>query len=165
MLHTGAVGSEPCTLVQALASPNANQWKQAYQIKLDQLKKLCTWDIVSHSVDKQLHLQDKAGSYWRSLEVQGLSHCRWPQAKEGYNYDETFATAAKIASIHVLLALAAQCNLEIDQIDIVSTYLNADLKDKVYMEAPDSILNKGEHGKVCCFVKRLVWAEASRMVV
>ena len=52
VLHAGAIGSKPRMLAQALANPDANQWKQAYQIELDQLKKLRTWDIVSHPVNK-----------------------------------------------------------------------------------------------------------------
>ena len=84
-----------------------------------------------------------------------MSHCRWPQAKEGYNYDETFATAAKIALIHVLLALAAQRDWEIDQIDVVSAYLNADLEDEVYMEVPNSVLAEREYRKVCHLWKGL----------
>src|ERR1700731_4812939 len=62
---------------------------------------------------------------------------------------------AKIGSIRVLLALAAQHNWEIDQIDIVSAYLNADLKDEVYMEAPSGVLDDGEQGKVCRLQKGL----------
>src|SRR6202045_4597657 len=75
--------------------------------------------------------------------------------KKGINYDETFTVAAKIASIHVLLALVAQHDWEIDQIDVVSAYLNADLEDEVYMEAPDSVLAEGESGNVCRLRKGL----------
>ena len=55
----------------------------------------------------------------------------------------------KIASICVLLTLAAQCDWEIEQIDVVSAYLNADLEDEVYMEAPADVLVEGECCKVC----------------
>ena len=160
VLHTGAVGSEPCTLVQALASPNANQWKQAYQIKLDQLKKLCTWDIVSHPTNKPIIpcsyvFKIKLSPAGEVLKYKARVVAGGHRQKKGVNHDETFAAAAKIASIRVLLALAAQRDWEIDQIDVVSAYLNADLQDEVYMEAPDGVLAEGEKGKVCHLRKGL----------
>ena len=49
----------------------------------------------------------------------------------------------------------AQHDWEIDQIDVMSAYLNADLEDEVYMEAPDSVLAEGEYRKVCHLQKGL----------
>ena len=63
---------------------------------------------------------------------------------KGVNYDKTFAAATKIGSIRVLLALAAQHNWKIDQINVVSAYLNVDLEDEVYMEVPSGVLDNGE---------------------
>jgi hypothetical protein len=58
----------------------------------------------------------------------------------GINYEEAFAAAAKIASIRVILAYAAQRDWDIDQIDVVGAYLNADLDKEVYMGAPHGML-------------------------
>jgi hypothetical protein len=63
---------------------------------------------------------------------------------KGLNYEETFAAAAKINSIRVVLAYAAQRDWEIDQVDVVGAYLNAELNEKVYMEAPPGVLSKDE---------------------
>ena len=54
MLHAGTIGSGPHTLTQALTSPDAQQWKEAYQIELDQLRKLHTWDIVECTCNKPI---------------------------------------------------------------------------------------------------------------
>jgi hypothetical protein len=63
---------------------------------------------------------------------------------KGLNYDETFAAAAKINSIQVILAYAAQRDWEIDQVDVVGAYLNAELDEKVFMEAPPGMLTADE---------------------
>jgi hypothetical protein len=63
---------------------------------------------------------------------------------KGLNYDETFAAAAKINSIRIILAYAAQQNWEIDQVDVVGVYLNAELDEKVFMEAPLGVLTAEE---------------------
>ena len=43
---------------------------------------------------------------------------------------------AKFASLHMILALAAECDLEVQQMDVKSAYLNRELKEEIFMEAP-----------------------------
>ena len=57
---------------------------------------------------------------------------------ESVDYDEMFAPVAKFASLHVILALATECNLEVQQMDVKSAYLNGELKEEIFMEAPPS---------------------------
>src|ERR1700731_4557810 len=145
-LHTSTIGSEPHTLVQALASPNADQWKEAYQTELDQLRKLRTWDIIDRPCDKPIIpcgfvFKIKLGPTGEVLKFKARVIAGGHRQTKGINYNETFAAAAKIASIRVLLALAAQHDWEIDQIDVVGAYLNAKLEDEVYMEPPHGVLN------------------------
>ena len=52
------------------------------------------------------------------------------------DYNETFAPVVKWMSIHILLALAAQLNLEVHQMDVKTTFLNRDLEHVIYMEPP-----------------------------
>ena len=44
---------------------------------------------------------------------------------EGVNYTETFSAAAKMPTIHVVLANAANQDWEIEHVDVKSAYLNA----------------------------------------
>ena len=67
----------------------------------------------------------------------------------GKSYDETFAVAAKVPSIRVILGNAVVQDWEIHHVDIKSAYLNAPLKERVYMKPPPGVLNQGEEGKVC----------------
>ena len=55
---------------------------------------------------------------------------------EGVDYDETFAPVAKLASLHMILALAAEHDLELQQMDVKSAYLNGELREEIFMEAP-----------------------------
>ena len=55
---------------------------------------------------------------------------------EGVNYSETFSAAVKLPLIHVILANAMSLDWEIHQIDIKNAYLNALLKETVYMMIP-----------------------------
>lgn len=55
---------------------------------------------------------------------------------EGVDYDETFAPVAKLASLRMILALAAEHDLELQQMDVKSAYLNGELREEIFMEAP-----------------------------
>ena len=51
--------------------------------------------------------------------------------RKGVNYDETFSPVVRYSSIRYLLALAAELDLDIDQMDAASAFLQGDLKDEV----------------------------------
>ena len=75
------------------------------------------------------------------LVVKGYSQMK------GIDYEETFAPVVKFNSIRILLALAAQQNLEVHQMDVKSTYLNGDLDEEIYMDQPEGY--EQASGKVC----------------
>ncbi|GJZ31084.1 zinc finger, CCHC-type containing protein [Tanacetum coccineum] len=64
------------------------------------------------------------------LVIQGF------RQKEGIDYFNTYATVARIATIKLLLALAAIHNLVAHQMDVKTTFLNDDLEEEVYMKQP-----------------------------
>ena len=74
---------------------------------------------------------------------------------EGVNYSKTFSSAAKMPTIRVVLANAATQDWEIEHVDVKSAYLNATLKETIYMKPPRGALKPGEEGKVCHLVKGL----------
>jgi Reverse transcriptase (RNA-dependent DNA polymerase) len=74
---------------------------------------------------------------------------------EGVNYFETFSAAAKMLTVHAVLANAAHQNWEIEHVDVKSAYLNALLKEEIYMKAPRGVLKLGQEGKVLRLLKGL----------
>ena len=52
----------------------------------------------------------------------------------GIDFEETFAPVAKFITLCVLFALATQFDWEIEQIDVVTTFLNPELHEEVYMD-------------------------------
>ncbi|GAA5883863.1 hypothetical protein JCM1840_003286 [Sporobolomyces johnsonii] len=66
----------------------------------------------------------------------------------GLNFRETFAPVTKFTSIRVLLALAAQQRMHIQQADIDKVYLHADLDKELYMRVPGGVNGPKWDGKV-----------------
>ena len=53
--------------------------------------------------------------------------------KEGIDYNEVFSPAVKYTSIRIPLALVAEYELELAQLDIKTTFLHGDLEEEIYM--------------------------------
>ena len=54
----------------------------------------------------------------------------------GSFYGDTFSPVAKIASVRLLLSMAAMCSWPLFQLDIKNVFLHGDLAEEVYMEQP-----------------------------
>jgi Reverse transcriptase (RNA-dependent DNA polymerase) len=47
-----------------------------------------------------------------------------------------FAPIAKFASLRIILAMAAEMDLEVYQMNVKSAYLNGELKEKIFIHPP-----------------------------
>ncbi len=75
--------------------------------------------------------------------------------REGRDYNETFAPVMKYVSLRILLAIATIQDLEIQQLDVDSAFLNAKLNEVVYMQQPEGFIEKGKEHLVCKLNKAL----------
>jgi Reverse transcriptase (RNA-dependent DNA polymerase) len=71
------------------------------------------------------------------------------------NYTETFSAAAKMPTVCAVLANAAHQDWEIKHVDVKSAYLNAELKETIYIKALRGVLKPGQEGKVLRLKKGL----------
>ena len=60
---------------------------------------------------------------------------------EGVDYDETFASVARMESIRILLALACHLKYKFYQMDIKTVFLNGLLKEDVYVAQPKGFID------------------------
>ena len=54
----------------------------------------------------------------------------------GIDYNETFAPVARIDTVRMVLAIAAQNKWSMHQMDVKSTFLNGYLEEEVYVKQP-----------------------------
>ncbi|OAE20030.1 hypothetical protein AXG93_2584s1140 [Marchantia polymorpha subsp. ruderalis] len=67
----------------------------------------------------------------------------------GVDFSEPFSPVVKMTSIRVLMALAAQYNLELHQMDVKTAFLNGVLDEEVYMALPEGLNISYEKNMVC----------------
>jgi hypothetical protein len=156
----GVFPNEPRTLDEARGTPEARDWEKAHEYEIGQLEKMGVWEIVDlpkgeRAIPYSEVFKEKRGPAGeidvRRARIVAGGH----KQVEGIDYTETFAAAAKMPSVRVVLANAAVHDWEIHHIDVKSAYLNAPMDKVVYMKPPQGVLKKGQEGKVCKLLKAL----------
>jgi len=56
---------------------------------------------------------------------------------EGLDYEETFAPVCRYESLRIVLSVAAEEEMEIEQFDVTTAFLNSELEEEIYMEQPE----------------------------
>ena len=77
------------------------------------------------------------------------------QQKKGVDFDEIFAPVVKMTCIRTVLSIAASMNLEVEQLDVKTTFLHGDLEEEIYMQQPEGFVKRGKDHLVCQLKKSL----------
>ncbi|KAK5844262.1 hypothetical protein PVK06_000398 [Gossypium arboreum] len=127
---------EPCSFEEVEADEG---WKQAMANEIAMIEKNQTWELVPRLVKRKVievkwvyrAKQNADGSLNKlkaRLVVKGFSQ------KYGLDYLETFAPVARLDTIRLLIALAAQMQWKIHQLDVKSAFLNGFLEEEIYID-------------------------------
>ena len=60
---------------------------------------------------------------------------------EEIDFDETFASIARLESIRILLAIASHLNFKLYQMDVKSSFLKGILQEELYAEQPKGFVD------------------------
>ena len=130
----------PRHLPSAMTSPDSDKWKQAMVTEISALERNHTWDIVPLPSGKTA-----LGCKWvfalRPDTEGNLTRYKARLVSRGdlqldHEFHETFAPVAKFCSLKILLSIAAYYDLEIDQGDFDSAFVNGTLDEEIYMSQP-----------------------------
>jgi len=67
--------------------------------------------------------------------------------QEGVDFDDAFTPIARMESVHLLLALAAQEGWCVHHMDVKSPFLNGYLKEEVYVHQPPGFIIPGKEAR------------------
>ncbi|KAK9738419.1 Reverse transcriptase (RNA-dependent DNA polymerase) [Popillia japonica] len=81
---------------------------------------------------KTKRMLDGSTRYKARLVVKGCAQ------RKGLGYEETYTPVMKYDTLRYLLAIAVQEDMEIEQMDAVSAFLQGDLKETIFMEQPEN---------------------------
>jgi hypothetical protein len=136
--HYSFVSSiEPFRIEEALQDPD---WVLAMQEELNNFKRNEVWSLVPRPK------QNVVGTKWvfhnKQDEHRVVTRNKARLMAKGYaqvaglDFEETFAPRARLESIRILLAYAANHSFRLFQMDVKSAFLNGPIKEEVYVEQP-----------------------------
>ena len=135
-------GSMP-TYEEALKRPDWPKWEDAISKELDNLKASGTWELVkrpanTNVVDSKWVLRIKKNSAGEIDKYKARLVARGFTQIYGIDYYETYAPVARLASLRILLALAARNDWYIHTFDFDSAFLNSEFEEdeEIYIEQP-----------------------------
>ncbi len=144
----------PTSYQVAVSPENIDFWKPGIDREHDCITRNNTWTLVErksgmHVLPSKYVFKVKDGKPKVRLVAMG---CR---QIHGVDYNETFAPVVSLTTIRTILALASHYDLELEQMDVVTAFLNGDLHEDIYMTVPDGFKNPSNSNQVCKLQKSL----------
>jgi hypothetical protein len=154
------VDDTPKTIVEAFASRDADDWKEAVHSEMDSILSNETWELVDRPYGckpvyckwvfkKKLRPDGTIDKYKVRLVAKGYTQ------KKDENFFDTYSPVARLTTIRVLLSLTASHGLLVHQMNVKTAFLNGELEEEIYMTHPDGFVVKGQEDKVCKLMKSL----------
>jgi len=75
----------------------------------------------------------------------------------GLDYGDTFSPLAKMASVHLFIAMTALQQWPLYHLDIKNAFLNGDLHEEIYMEQPVGFIAQGESSGMVCRLRKSLY--------
>ena len=147
----GVLG-DPISYREALESAQADQWRQATSEEYEALVSNGTWSLVERPKDVNVigsrwvfkAKRDHTGNisrYKARFVAQGFSQV------PGRDFMDTYSPVAKHSSIRSVLALAATEDWHVDNMDVDTAFLNASVKETIYVRQPEGFEEVGPKGE------------------
>ncbi|KAJ3709158.1 hypothetical protein LUZ61_012863 [Rhynchospora tenuis] len=128
---------------EANVDPN---WIFAMQEELNQFERNQVWELVPLPSGKQVIgtkwvFRNKLDEYGNVVRNKARLVAQGYKQQEGINFEETFAPVARLESIRMLLAFAANKGFTLFQMDVKSAFLNGWIEEEVFVQQPPGFVD------------------------
>jgi hypothetical protein len=117
-----------------------SDWVLAMQEELNNFTRNEVWHLVPRSnqnvVGTKWVFHNKQNEHGVVIRNKAQLVAKDYSQVEGLDFDETYATVARLESIRILLAYATYHDFKLYQMDVKSAFLNGPIKEEVYVEQP-----------------------------
>nr|GEW46547.1 hypothetical protein [Tanacetum cinerariifolium] len=135
--------TEPNNIKEAMAD---SAWIESMQEELHQFDRLDVWELVDRPLCTNVinlkwlwkNKRDEENTVIRNkscLVAKGYAQ------KEGVDFEESFATVARLEAVRLFIAYDAHKSLTVYQMDVKTTFLYGPLKEEVYVNQPDGFVD------------------------
>ncbi|KAL8135853.1 hypothetical protein AgCh_010456 [Apium graveolens] len=148
---------DPVTFEEA---SEENKWNKAMDEEIGAIKKNDTWEVTDlpeghRAIGVKWVYKTKTNQDGEVEKYKARLVAKGYKQRYDIDYDEVFAPVARVDTIRLLTAIAAQNQWKIFQMDVKSAFLNGYLEEEVCIEKPPGYVQKGRENKVYRLKKAL----------
>ncbi|KAH9799278.1 hypothetical protein KPL71_000300 [Citrus sinensis] len=148
---------DPTTFKEAVKE---QKWLKAIDEEIAAIEKNNTWELTELPMGQRtigvkwvyktkLKENGEIDKYKARLVAKGYKQ------EFGVDYKEVFAPVARLETIRLIIALAAQNSWHVFQLDVKSAFLHGELQEEVFIEQPPGYVKLGSEHKVYKLKKAL----------
>jgi hypothetical protein len=148
---------EPSCYRDAAGKP---EWEEAMNREIESIEKNRTWTLTTLPAGHK-----PIGLKWvyklkKNSEGEVIKHkarlvAKGYVQKQGIDFEEVFAPVARLDTVRLILAVAANRGWEVHHLDVKSTFLNGELEEEVYVSQPEGYTVKNKEHLVLRLSKAL----------
>ncbi|GKA35078.1 retrovirus-related pol polyprotein from transposon TNT 1-94 [Tanacetum coccineum] len=138
---------------QEHSAMKSKKWRQVMKEEIKSIENSDTWQLMTLQKGQKdigvrwvymakKNTKGEVEKYKATLVAKGYKQ------KHGIDFEEVFALVARLETIRIIIAIAAQYRWKIYQMDMKSAFLNGLLKEEVYVEKPEGYVAKAQEGKM-----------------
>jgi hypothetical protein len=141
---------EPATFREA---ESHECWRKAMQEEIDSIEENGTWSLVDlpagfKTIGLKWVYKVKRNEHGVIVKHKARLVAKGYVQRPGIDFEEVYAPVARLESVRLLLAVAAQEGWEVHHMDVKSAFLNGELKEEVYVTQTPGFVVKGAEKKV-----------------
>ena len=135
-------------------------WREAMKEEISAILNNKTWTVVKPQgnikpIGVRWVFHVKKDSKGRILRHKARLVVKGYIQRKGIDYGEIFSPVARMESIRILIAIAAQENSELHHLDVKTAFLNREIKEDTYITQPESFEEKGKEDHILKLQKAL----------
>ncbi|GKA65283.1 zinc finger, CCHC-type containing protein [Tanacetum coccineum] len=139
---------------------NDQKWIEAMKAELDSINRNNTWKLTTlpkghKAIGLKWVFKTKRDANGNIIKHKARLVAKGYIQEHGIDFEEVFAPVARMETIRLLLAIAANNKWEVHHLDVKSAFLHGDLKEEVYVTQPEGFIKKQDQGKVYRLIKAL----------
>nr|GFB43589.1 retrovirus-related Pol polyprotein from transposon TNT 1-94 [Tanacetum cinerariifolium] len=135
-------------------------WIKAMQEELNEFELLEVWELVPRPdqvtvITLKWIYKVKLDKLRGILKNKARLVARGYRQEEGINFEESFASVARLEAIRIFLAYAAHKNMVVYKMDVKTAFLNGNLREEVYVSQLDGFVDSDNPNHVYKLKKAL----------
>ena len=144
LAQSGLTVTDPLTYNEAINSAESAEWLSAILAELQSHSALRTWTVTllpagRKAVGFKWIFKTKIGQSPTVTKKKARLVAKGYSQKYGVDFEETFAPTVGKATIRTVMSFAAAKGWELEQADVDTAFLNAELTEDIYMTVPEGV--------------------------